>query len=106
MPLSPAPILPGGSPLPPAGQRPPDRRALRIAALVTLPLLIVVLAAGQLFMTQVVFFTPGLQAQANTRGGGGRAPLRGVVYPWTRRGTPAPPGRSSTPPPPPRQMRH
>ena len=70
MPLSPAPILPGGSPLPPPGQRPPDRRALRVAAFVTLPLLVILLVMGQLFMTQIIFFTPGLQAQAETDGNG------------------------------------
>ena len=86
MPLSPAPILPGGSPLPPAGQRPPDRRALRIAVFVTLPLLMISLVAGQLFMTPLVFFTPGLQAQAETSSGGeGSAPFQGFVFSWTRR---------------------
>ncbi len=98
MPLSPAPILPGGSPLPPPGQRPPDRRALRVAVFLTLPPLIALLVIGQLFMTQIVFFTPGLQAQAETdgNGDGGSASYQGFVFSWTRRDAQANPSGGFT----------
>jgi hypothetical protein len=86
MPLSPAPLLPGTSPLPPVGQRPPSRRALRVGSLVSLPLLLVLLVLGQLALPRLVFFGPGLQAQA-----GGLNPstnvtkFQGFTYWWTQR---------------------
>jgi hypothetical protein len=91
MPLSPAPMLPGLSPLPDPRGRPPSRRALRIGAFSAVPVLVALLAVGQLFLPQLLFLVPGLQAQANTLGGGGDgtstasgATFQGFVYNWTR----------------------
>ncbi len=85
MPLSPAP-LPGLSPLPAPGQRPPDPKALRIGALVALPVLLVSLVLGQVLLPRILFLAPGLQADA---GGGhlgtGAATFQGFDYPWSRR---------------------
>src|SRR5262245_51252470 len=86
MPLAPAPIFPGTSPLPPPGQRPPDRRALRLGVLISLPLLLASLGLGQLASTRLLFFGPGLQAQAGGRDPGvSQAPFQGFVFWWTRR---------------------
>ena len=71
MPLAPAPLLPGTSPLPTPGRRPPDRRAQRLGALAALPTLLVALLAGQFILPHIVFIAPGLQAQAS--GGGDRS---------------------------------
>ena len=86
MPLAPAPIFPGTSPLPPAGTRPPSRSALRIAALISVPLLLVLLVLGQVTLPWVAFIGPGLEAQAGgTDPGAHGAPFQGFVYWWTRR---------------------
>lgn len=90
MPVSPAPVLPGTSPLPPSGQQPPSRRALRLGALIALPLLVVGLVVGQLALPTALFLVPGLQAQAGTNlGGTGGINFQGFVYSWTRRETDA-----------------
>lgn len=88
MPLSPAPLLPGTSPLPDPRGRPPSQRALRIGALAALPSLIALLVIGQLFLPQLLFLTPGFQARA---GGGtndditsGASTFQGFVYLWSR----------------------
>lgn len=84
MPLSPAPLLPGTSPLPEPGRRPPDRRALRLGALAMLPALVVTLLAGSFGLPAMGFFVAHLQAQA---GAGvpvaGGAQFQGFVYNWT-----------------------
>jgi hypothetical protein len=97
MPLAPAPIFPGTSPLSPPGQRPPDRRALRLGVLISLPLLLVSLGLGQLASTRLLFFGPGLQAQAGGRDPGiSQAPFQGFVFWWTRRLATASPGGGYT----------
>lgn len=84
--MSLAPILPGTSPLPPSGQRPPDRRALRVATLITLPILLISLLLGQLTLPRLVFFGPGLQAEAGgLEPGVASTQFQGFVYWWTRR---------------------
>lgn len=88
MPLSPAPLLPGTSPLPTPGQRPPERRALGVGALVAVPLLIVLLAGGQFMLPHILFLAPGLLAQTgNSQPGQGTstAPFQGFTMMWTRR---------------------
>ncbi len=89
MPLSPAPMLPGSSPLPEPGRRPPDRRALRIGALVAVPTLIVGLVVGHFALLPLAFLTSGLQTQAssnpNTTAGGGSSLFQGYVDNWSRR---------------------
>jgi hypothetical protein len=89
MPLSPAPLFPGASPLPPTGKQPPDRRALRVGALLAILTLIVALVLGQLLLVRIEFLTPGLQAQAlgGSNGGGGAATFQGFTMAWTRRQT-------------------
>lgn len=67
MPLSPAPLLPGSSPLPEPGRRPPDRRALWLGTLAMLPALIVALLSGPLLFPHLGFFVAQVQGQA---GGG------------------------------------
>lgn len=67
MPLSPAPLLPGSSPLPEPGRRPPDRRALRLGALAMAPALIVALLAGPLLLPGLGNLVAQIQGQA---GGG------------------------------------
>src|SRR5262245_39894797 len=87
MPLSPSPLLPGTSPLPVPGRRPPDRRALRLGAFVALPMLLVSLVAGQFLLPRRLFIAPGFQASAGAGSpvsAGGLA-FQGFVYPWTRR---------------------
>jgi hypothetical protein len=85
MPLTPSPLIPGTSPLLDPGQQPPNRRAMRIGALLTTLVLIVSLGAGQLLFTRILFFAPGLQAQANSSSTAGTtATFQGFVYPWTR----------------------
>lgn len=83
MPLSPAP-LPGISPIPAPGARPPDHRALRLGALAMLPALIVALLAGPLWFPALGFLIGHVQGQA---GGGvpqaGSAQFQGFVYNWT-----------------------
>ena len=86
MPLTPSPLIPGTSPLPNSGQQPPNKRAIRVGALLSLLVLIVTLGAGQLLLNRIVFFLPGLEAQANssTSAGSSTPPFQGFVYPWTR----------------------
>lgn len=88
MPLSPSPLLPGTSPLPTPGRRPPGRRALSMGALVAIPLLVALLAGGQLLLPRILFLAPGLLAQtSNTQAGqsSGTAPFQGFTMMWTRR---------------------
>ncbi|HEV2458974.1 MAG TPA: hypothetical protein VGS80_11490, partial [Ktedonobacterales bacterium] len=75
MPLSPAPILPGTSPLPEPGKQPPNARARWLGALVALPVLVAALVVGQVLLPNILFLMPGLQAQAgaSTPGQGGTA---------------------------------
>ncbi len=84
MPLSPAPLLPGSSPLPEPGRRPPDNRALRLGALAMLPALIVALLAGPLLLPGLGFAVASVQGQA---GGGvpaaAAAQFQGFVYNWS-----------------------
>jgi hypothetical protein len=90
MPLAPGPIFPGLSPLPPAGARPPAPSAMRLAALVAVPVLLTLLVLGQVTLPWVAFFGPGLEAQAGGRDPSsttGAAPFQGFVYWWTRRMT-------------------
>jgi hypothetical protein len=84
MPLSPAPLLPGSSPLPEPGRRPPDHRALRLGALAMLPALLVALLAGPLLLPGIGFIV----AQAQGQAGGGvpaaaAAQFQGFVYNWS-----------------------
>jgi hypothetical protein len=69
------------------GERPPDRRSLRLGALVAIPVLAVALTLGSLVLPRLLFFTPMLQAQAGggsqSGGGAGSALFQGFVYPWT-----------------------
>ncbi|HEX8996891.1 MAG TPA: hypothetical protein VF812_12755 [Ktedonobacterales bacterium] len=84
MPLSPAPLLPGSSPLPQPGRRPPDRRALRLGALAMLPALIVALLSGPVLLPNIGLLVAHVQGQA---GGGvpnaAGAQFQGFVYNWT-----------------------
>ncbi len=88
MPLSPAPLLPGSSPLPEPGRRPPDRRALRMGFLLTLPALIVALLAGPLLLPGISFQVAQIQSQV---GGGvpnvSDAQFQGFVFNWTAQQT-------------------
>ena len=91
MPLAPSPLLPGTSPLPSPGGRPPDRKALRLGALLAIPALVLLLVVGQLLLPDMLFLAPALQAQA---GGGGIATgpedgspagtFQGFAFPWSR----------------------
>ncbi|HEY7849185.1 MAG TPA: hypothetical protein VIC27_03920, partial [Ktedonobacterales bacterium] len=84
MPLSPAPLLPGFSPLPEPGRRPPDRRALRLGLLAMLPALLVSLLAGPVLLPGLGFVVAQTQGQA---GGGvpaaAAAQFQGFVYNWS-----------------------
>lgn len=84
MPLSPAPLLPGSSPLPEPGRRPPDRRALRLAVLAMLPALVVSLLSGPVLTPALGFVVAYVQGQA---GGGvpaaASAQFQGFVYNWS-----------------------
>jgi hypothetical protein len=85
MPLSPAPLMPGHSPLPAPGERPTNRMALRLGAVVALLTLGVALVPGQLVLSRLIFLTPGLLAQASSsQGTGGGAAFQGFTYLWTR----------------------
>lgn len=85
MTLAPAPLLPGHSPLPTPGERPADRRALRMGALVATTTLVVALVAGQLSLNRLLFLTPGLLARAATNQGGTQsAAFQGFTYLWTK----------------------
>lgn len=89
MPLSPAPLMPGLTPLPEPGRRPPDRRSLRIGALVAIPTLIVGLVIGHFALIPLAFLMPGLQAQAisdtgSGNGAGGGSLFQGYVDYWSR----------------------
>ena len=87
MPLSPAPLIPGHSPLPNPGERPADRRALRVGAIVAIIMLVAVLVPANIFLTKLVFFTPGLLARASDNGGGAgaTAAFQGFIFDWRRR---------------------
>lgn len=87
MPLSPAPLLPGHSPLPNPGERPADRRALRVGAVVAIVLLVAILVPANMFLTKLVFFAPGLlaHASANENGAAGGAAFQGFIFDWSLR---------------------
>ncbi len=83
MPLSPSPLLPGISPLPAPGTQPPGAGARRLAVVISLPILIVLLIVGQIFLPKIVFLAPGLQAQAAVNSPGqGDASFQGFQFPW------------------------
>lgn len=85
MTLAPAPLMPGHSPLPTPGERPADRRALRMGALVGSVTLLVALVVGQWGLTRLVFFAPGLLARAATNQGASQSALfQGFTYLWTK----------------------
>ena len=90
MPLAPAPLMPGTSPLPVPGRRPPDRRALRLGAIAAIPTLVVLLALGQFVLPELLFITPGLQAKAGigglnaATGDNAGATFQGFSFPWSR----------------------
>lgn len=65
MPISPSPVAPGTSPLPEPGRRPPDARAIRMGALLMLPVLLVALVAGPLGFPELWSVAGGFQAQIN-----------------------------------------
>ncbi len=88
MPLSPSPLLPGTSPLPAPGRRPPGRRALSMGAVVAIPLLVVLLAGGQFVLPHILFLAPGMLAQTGNSPNGqasNSAPFQGFTMMWTRR---------------------
>lgn len=90
MPLAPAPLLPGTSPIPAPGRRPPDKKALRLGALLAVPTLIITLLAGGFLLPRLLFLAPGFQARA----GGGDAgsaggAFQGFVFTWSRQDTQA-----------------
>lgn len=85
MPLSPAPVLPGTSPLTPPGQQPPNRRAQRAAVVISGVTLVVLLGLGQVLLPRLVFLAPGLQAQAQVSlPGEGGTSFQGFQFPWDR----------------------
>src|SRR5579859_6027173 len=84
MPLSPSPMSPGLSPLPEPGRRPPDSRAVRLGALLMLPMLIVALLAGPVGLPRLWSLVGGFQAQAS--GGlqnNAGTQFQGFVYSWS-----------------------
>lgn len=88
MPLSPAPLLPGTSPLPTPGRRPPNRRALSVGALVAIPTLIALLAGGQFMLPRILFLAPALLSQTGSSQQGqvtSAAPFQGFTMAWERR---------------------
>src|SRR5690348_18370508 len=84
MPLAPAPLLPGTSPLPTPGRQPPTPRALRISVLLSLPLLLLALLGGQALLPRILFLAPSLEARAGVAGPGltSRAALQGRGGTW------------------------
>src|SRR5262249_55025390 len=86
MPLSPAPLLPGTSPLTPPGHRPPNRRALGLGALISLLTLVAVLVVGQVFLSRLLFLAPSLQTSTGEGNQSGAVGItfQGFQYPWTR----------------------
>ncbi|PWT78105.1 MAG: hypothetical protein C5B60_01705, partial [Chloroflexi bacterium] len=85
MPLTPSPLIPGTSPLLDPGQQPPNRRAMRIGAILSVLILIVTLGGGQLLFTRILFIGPELQSQVNnSTNSSAIAPFQGFVFPWTR----------------------
>lgn len=87
MPLFPTPFTPSLSPLPTPGERPADRGALRLGAVVAILTIAGSLVAGQLALSRVLFVAPGLQARAATSQGAsaGGAAFQGFTYLWTKR---------------------
>src|SRR5690242_18723541 len=85
MPLSPAPLVSGASPLSTPGERPPARRARLVAAIVAVSLLLVALVLGSATLPQLLFVAPMLQAQAGGGRQAGGGTFQGFAYPWTRR---------------------
>ena len=87
MPLAPAPLLPGTSPLPTPGRQPPTPRALRISVLLSLPLLLLALIGGQVLLPRILFLAPSLEARAGVAGIGQNAgnTFQGYLDTWTAR---------------------
>ncbi len=84
MPLAPSPLSPGSSPLPEPGRRPPDNRALRLGALLTLPTLIVALLMGPLGLPSLWSLVGGFQAQTvgGTQNNAGTQ-FQGFIFSWS-----------------------
>jgi hypothetical protein len=84
MPLSPSPLMPGTSSFPDPGRRPPNGRALRLGALLTLPLLLIALLAGPFGLPALWRVVGGFNAQINGGlPGAGGAQFQGFVYTWS-----------------------
>lgn len=85
MPLSPAPLLPGLSPLPTPGRQPPSPRAVGLGATIALVTLVVALVAGQFALPYLLFLAPGLAAKASDGGGvQNDTSFQGFVFSWDR----------------------
>jgi hypothetical protein len=85
MSLSPAPLLPGLSPLPIPGRQPPSPRAVRLGAVVAIVTLVVGLVAGQFALPYMLFLAPGLGAKAYAGGGvQNDTSFQGFVFNWDR----------------------
>jgi hypothetical protein len=97
MPLSPAPLTPGLTPLPNPSERPANRRTLLLGAIVGLLALAGSLVAGQLALTRLVFVAPALLARASSDQGASSTAtnFQGFNYLWTKRSQG--PGGYSTP---------
>ncbi len=87
MPLSPAPLTPGLTPLPQPGERPANARAFRLGAVFGLVVLAASLLSGQLVLARLVYFTPSLLARASSSQGGTTTAttFQGFTYLWTKR---------------------
>src|SRR6478672_7300690 len=87
MPLSPAPLTPGLTPLPNPSERPANRRTLLVSAIVGLVALVVSLVVGQVALTRLVFVAPALLARASSNQGAATTAttFQGVQYVWTKR---------------------
>jgi hypothetical protein len=83
MPLSPAPLLPGLSPLPTPGRQPPSPRAVGLGALIAVVTLVVALVAGQFLLPYALYLAPGLAAKAMEGGGvQNDTSFQGFVFNW------------------------
>jgi hypothetical protein len=80
--------MPGHSPLPTPGERPADRRALRLGAVFAMLTLAVALVPGQFFLPQLLYLTPGLLSQAGTNSASEGGPaFQGFAFVWTQLST-------------------
>jgi hypothetical protein len=87
MPLSPAPLTPGLTPLPNPGERPANRRTLLFGAVFGLVALAASLVTGQLALTRLVFIAPDLLSRASSSQGAATTAttFQGFSYVWTKR---------------------